>query len=339
MTEVLRKYFPMIREREEILRDIENKKELREIFEEWTEEQKEEFLDFCSGSRGVKMLYDSFFKEIMNPESAPERLESLISEVLERKVKILQVLPNDSTRLADESSLLVTDIVAELEDGSIINVEIQKIGYNFPGQRCACYSADLLLRQYKRVKGAKRKKFSYRDIRDVYTIVLFEKSTREFHREPQRYLHHFRQQANTGVQLELLQEFYFIPLDIFRKCYQNKGINNKLDAWLAFLCMDDPGVIVDIVEQYPEFREMYREVYEMCRNVEEVMKMFSKELLELDRNTVQYMIDEMQDMIDRQKAEMEDQKVEMEKQKNEFAAERTELLRRIEELEKMVPGK
>ncbi len=56
-------------------------------------------------------------------------------------------------RIADETSLLITDIVVELEDGSIANVEMQKIGYLFPGQRCACYSADLLLRQYKWVWG------------------------------------------------------------------------------------------------------------------------------------------------------------------------------------------
>ena len=63
------------------------------------------------------------------------------------------------------------DIVVELEDGSIANVEIQRIGYNFPGQRSACYSADLLLRQYKRVKGEQQKKFSYRNIKKVYTII------------------------------------------------------------------------------------------------------------------------------------------------------------------------
>ncbi len=31
--------------------------------------------------------------------------------------------------------------------------EMQKVGYLFPGQRSACYSADLLLRQYKRIRG------------------------------------------------------------------------------------------------------------------------------------------------------------------------------------------
>ena len=45
--------------------------------------------------------------------------------------------------LADENSLLIMDMVVQLEDGSIVNLEIQKIGYKFPGERCACYSADL----------------------------------------------------------------------------------------------------------------------------------------------------------------------------------------------------
>lgn len=74
----------------------------------------------------------------------------VLSLVLQQKVKILSVLPNDSTRIADEHSLVITDIVIELEDHSIANVEVQKLGYRFPGQRCACYSADLLLRQYKK---------------------------------------------------------------------------------------------------------------------------------------------------------------------------------------------
>ena len=86
----------------------------------------------------------------------PERFNDFLSCLLGERVKVLKVLPGDSTRIADETSLLITDIVVELEDGSIANVEMQKIGYLFPGQRCACYSADLLLRQYKRVRGKEK---------------------------------------------------------------------------------------------------------------------------------------------------------------------------------------
>ena len=75
------------------------------------------------------MLYDAFFKEIMNPETVPERLEDFLEVLLQRKVKIIEVLPGDSTRLADEQSLLIMDILVRFDDGSYCNVEVQKIGF------------------------------------------------------------------------------------------------------------------------------------------------------------------------------------------------------------------
>ena len=42
-----------------------------------------------------------------------------MSLLLNQRVKILKVLPNDSTRIADESSLLIMDIVVQLEDGEV----------------------------------------------------------------------------------------------------------------------------------------------------------------------------------------------------------------------------
>ena len=137
-------------------------------------------------------------------------------------------------KIADEVSLVITDIVVELEDHSIANIEIQKVGYLFPGQRCACYSADMLLRQYKRVRSEK-KKFKYSDIKDVYTIVIYEKSPEQFKKFPEDYLHTFYYISDTGLEMNLLQKFYFVPLDIFQKNLQNKGIKSKLYAWLTFL--------------------------------------------------------------------------------------------------------
>jgi hypothetical protein len=261
----LKRYFPMIREREEVLAEIRGRKELEEQFESWSMEQKSEFLDFCTGVRGIKLLYDGFFKEIMNPESRPERLDDFLSEALGKKVKILTVLPADSVRLGDETSLIVMDMVVEFEDGSIANVEVQRIGYLFPGERSACYSADLLLRQYKRVRSEKKKKFSYRDIKTVYTIVLFEKSPAEFHKFPDIYCHYFEQKSDSGMKMELLQKYLFIPLDIFKEIQQNKGIRSRIDAWLTLFVMDEPDRIIELIEKYPEFTAIYREAYDICR--------------------------------------------------------------------------
>ena len=87
MANVLQKYFPMKRTREEILSEIQSDERLFADYLEWNEEQREEFLGFCTGNRGIKILYDSFFKEIMSPETAPERLEEFLSLVLGQTVK------------------------------------------------------------------------------------------------------------------------------------------------------------------------------------------------------------------------------------------------------------
>lgn len=297
----LNDYFPLIRTREEILQDISSERQLQLAFEIWSKEQQEEFLDICTGMKGVKIVSDPFFKEIFNPEYSPERLNDLLSHLLQQKVKILHVLPNDSVRLTSEGSLLITDLVVELEDGSIVNVEVQRIGYMFPGQRAACYSADLLLRQYRRVRDRFGKAFTYKKLKPVYTIVLFEKSPKEFLEYPDDYIHYAQATSDTGLQMELLQKFVFIPLDIFRETSQNKPIKNKTEAWLTFLSSDEPERIVNLIEQYPEFKPMYDNIYELCRNVEGVMNMFSEELYILDRNTELYMMDEMQKEIDQQK--------------------------------------
>lgn len=302
----LQDYFPMIRTREEILSQIGQNPDLSGTFENWNEKQRQEFLDLCTGVKGVKILYDAFFKEIMNPENAPEHLEELLSLLLKRRIKIVCVLPNDSTRIADENSLLITDIVVQLEDGSLANVEVQKIGYFFPGQRSACYSADMLLRQYRRIRSEKKKKFSYKDIKSVYTIIFYEKSTTEFHRFPNTWLHYFEQRSDTGLELDLLQKYLFIPLDIFHERHYNKVVTDKLDAWLMFFCAEEPEEIVRLIENHPRFKPLYEIAYNICRNMEKVMGIFSEELLELDRNTVQYMMDEMQDEINRKKKEIKE---------------------------------
>lgn len=318
MSNSLQQYFPMIRTRVEILSEISSSRKLHSRFLSWTPEQQNEFLDFCSGARGVKILYDSFSKEILNPEATPERLEDLLSLLLGKNVRILYALPNDSTRIADESSLLITDIVVELADGSIANIEVQKIGYKFPGERSACYSADMLLRQYKRVRDAKKRGFSYEDIKSVYTIVLFETSPAPFHVFSDIYVHHFQQCSDSGLQLELLQKYIFIPLDIFQKNRHNEPIQSRLDAWLTFFSEDEPERIAELISAYPEFKFMYEDIYRICQNTEEIMGIFSEELRILDRNTVQLMIDEMQDELDAQRkknAEIQAQ-IELQRKKN-----------------------
>lgn len=219
---------------------------------------------------------------------------------------------------------------------SIANLEIQKIGYKFPGERSACYSADLLLRQYKRVRSRHKKKFVYKDIKKVYTIVLFEQSPSAFKHFPETYLHYFEQRSDTGLKIDLLQKYLFVPLDIFREIQHNRNIRieNRLEAWLTFLCMDEPDAIISIMEKYPDFKAMYEQIYDICQNIEEVMGMFSKELRELDKNTVQLMIDEMQEELNQEKRKVEQRDFELDEERQKVKQKDRELERTRQEYQK-----
>ena len=102
--------------------------------------------------------------------------------------------------------------------------------------------------------------------------------------------------------MDLLQDYIFISLDIFRLKMHNKKVITLLEAWMTFFSTDDPEEIIKLITDFPQFKPMYETLYQMCRNVENVMGFFSEELREMDRNTVRYMIDELQKEVDSQKA-------------------------------------
>ncbi len=159
----------------------------------------QQLLQFLAGTKTLPVTYDPFFKKLFHPDIHPDRLERFLSCLLGKKVKIHGILPTEDTLLEVER-LIVMDILVELEEGALVLVEIQKIPYSFPAERVSCYSADLLLRQYNRVKGERGKGFSYRDLRKVYTIVIYEKSAGIFHNH-REYLHYGATRFDTGLEL------------------------------------------------------------------------------------------------------------------------------------------
>ena len=282
--------------REDVMLAIEQDEDTFAMFQEFSETLQEELIAFCMGNWGLKITYDPFFKYIFNPKLHPERLSEFLSLVLQEEVEIVDVLPNESNRLSDAGSLLITDILVKLKSGSYANIEIQRIGYAFPGQRCACYSSDLLMRQLARAKTKakrKKKKFSYKEIKKVYTIVLVEKSASIYWEFPEHYIHRAKQAFDTGLPLDLLQEYIIIPLDVFREIPHNNI--SKLEAWLYFIGSDSPKDISRVVEAYPEFKKLYHELLLLRYNTKELVNMFDfyRELLrEADEEAVQYMVDE-----------------------------------------------
>ena len=289
---------------ETILQDLMERPGAYRMYQSWNEELRNRFMDFCTGKKTLPVLYDTIFKKLMNPDTHPERLEDCISCLLKQKVTIQTVLPVEDI-LMDGSSTMVMDILVKLEDGAYVLVEIQKIPYYFPAERASCYSADVLLRQYSRLKTEKGQAFSYKDLRKVYTIVFYEKSIEAFKEYPEIFTHHARMVCDSGLELNFLQEFYLVALDVFKKSEYSKHRDPKehLVGWLSFFCTENTEEAEELCQAYPWLWELYTEMAQFSRKPEELMTMFSEILREMDRNTIRYMVDDMKEQIEKGKAE------------------------------------
>lgn len=72
-------------------------------------------------------------------------------------------------------------------------------------------------------------------------------------------------------------------------------------AWLTFLSSDKPDDMLQLVAEYPEFREYYQDIMKFRTKPEELINMFSEALIQMDKNTVQYMIEGQQERVGGQK--------------------------------------
>ena len=115
---------------------------------------KKRFDDYMTGKKTMPLTYDPFFKCMFHPDRHPDWLSHLLSAIIGEPVTVESVLPSENTAISVDS-LLIMDIVVRLSDGSLANVEIQKIPYMYTAERISCYSSDLLMREYSRLKKDK----------------------------------------------------------------------------------------------------------------------------------------------------------------------------------------
>ena len=288
---------------------------------------RQQFLAFCEGKKSLPLTYDPFFRRIFHPDIHPDRLSRFISSILGIHVRVLRVLPNEDSIINGETYLIM-DLLAELEDGSLCNIEIQKQGYAFSEERVSCYSADLVMRQYARVRGLAGKKFTYKDIKKVYVIVLYEKSPAEFHKHSESYIHHGKTTFQTGLQFHLLQEYYLIALDVFRNFHYANSSNSinsteqELHSWISFLVTENLNDADQLIQKYPWLKEIYQEIAALRTKPEEVLHMWSEALITLDQNSLKYMVDELKDEVEHQKLALQQKDDEINSLKRQLAAQK-----------------
>ena len=279
-----------------IINEINSDPALRKLFDSFSKHDQERIMCFLEGSASLQILEDSFFQHVFRPDTAPERIESLLSAVLGQKVRIVSPLPRDGSQITDEGSQVVMDIIVKLEDGSITAVEMQRIGYKFPGERTNCYLADMTMRQYNATRSERGKDFSYKDMRPIRLIVIMDESSSEFKSVRPEYIHSRNVSYSGGAQISDLEKVTYISLDTYRETAQNE-INTALDSWLTFFSFEDTDHVLNLVDSFPEFLPLYEDIAEFRKHPEEVLGMFSEALKIMDRNTTKYMFEELNETV------------------------------------------
>ena len=294
------------------------------------------FNDYISRKKTLPLLYDPFFKKLFNGDEHRQRLSRLVSSIIGQEVTVIDILPSESSSFED--SFIIMDMIVRLSDGSIANIEVQKIDSLFPGERLSCYSADAIMRQYHRLSSATstarysddisqdsdsisaigHKTFSYKDMKNVHTIVLFENSNSNLINSdnPELYFHVGTTTFNTHINFPLLQKYHMISLDTFRKyrysdiiegtieikecdydedVYEKPLTDQMLRDRLAFLSLfvtETVDEAIAVQNIFPELSEIFDEMNEYLARPEEVLGMFSEALRILNHNTAVLMVDE-----------------------------------------------
>lgn len=170
---------------------------------------------------------------------------------------------------------------------------------------------------------------SYKSMRKVHTIILFEKSSANLQSEfdEKFYFHVGKTVFNTGIKINLLQDFLLISLDTFKKyrysdiitgrtnvteydCDKTQysdGISDKMVSdrikYMSLFVAKTPEEIDRLVALFPDLESVRHDINEYLVRPKEVLNMFSEALRILDRNTANLMVDRLKEEVDSLKGE------------------------------------
>ena len=168
------------------------------------------------------------------------------------------------------------------------------------------------------------------------------------------YFHVGKTKFNTGIKIELLQDFVLVSLDTFKKYrysdikegrteitdydYDSSQYNDELVSekmkrdrlkFLSLFVAETPKEINRLVEIFPDLESVRRDINEYLERPGEVLSMFSEALRILDRNTAELMVDRMKDEI----VDLKEQNDELEERTYVLKAENEELIVHTDKLE------
>ena len=175
------------------------------------------------------IIFKTFFSRKGNEEFLIDFLESLL-KIKITKIHIRQEESLEQLAVDEKGGRL--DLQAELNDGIIVDIELQLKNNHNMNQRTTFYAAKVLSKETKRG-------IDYKDIKQVIVINILDYEMLEF----EDYISETAIVIDKHREYEVLKEmkWYFIELPKFRR--QNPDMEQKINQWIAFIDDNDRGLI------------------------------------------------------------------------------------------------
>ena len=217
------------------------------------------------------IIFTAFFARKGNEEFLIDFLQSILKIEI-KKIKIREEVNLEKLSVGEKGGRL--DIQAELNEGTIVNIEMQMKNLHNIENRTTLYGAKVLAREEARGK-------KYNDIKNVIMINILNYELTEF----EEYVSETVVVLDKHREYEIIKgmKWYFIELPKFRRAHPN--MDEKLNQWLAFIDDNDRGKI-KMAEKKNKTLEKARKEMTYLTGDEEIRRLAElREKWEMDWNS------------------------------------------------------
>ena len=177
-------------------------------------------------NKKIVMKNDIMFKAFFSRNQ--KYLKSFLSSILDEDIKIKKVIHDARLeQLTKEMKYGILDLDIELENGELVNVEMQLKNYRNIEERTTFYASKKIVEQLE-PKG------KYEDVKRVIVIAILDYILTDL----PEYITETVRVAKNHKEYELnnVVKYYYIELEKFRN--ENPNMKEEKNQWLAFIDME-----------------------------------------------------------------------------------------------------
>ncbi len=215
------------------------------------------------------IIFKVFFSRKGNEEFLIDFLKALLKIDI-KEIKIQEEVNLEKLSKKEKGGRL--DLQARLDNGTIVNIEMQLRNEHNIEERTTYYSSKVISRETQRGTN-------YKDIKQVIMINILDYEMLGF----DEYISETAVVLDKHREYEVLKgiKWYFIELPKFRK--QHPNMNEKINQWLAFIDDYDRGLVKMAEEKNETLKKARLQISYLTGDEEAKRMQWLEEKWEMDR--------------------------------------------------------